>query len=186
MSSGSANTALARILALNTVRLWCVSFSDTTDERPTSEPVPAVVGNATKCGSSCWIGRTLGWSHTYSSTSPGCVAITPTTLATSSAAPPPKPITLSAPCALNAAAPAITIAQVGLPKMPSNTATFSSRRWLLNSASTGSAASARSVTISGRFRPRSSRCGPTSLRAPAPNWIAVGKENCEMAMVGVR
>ncbi len=48
VSSGSANTALARILALNTVRLWCVSFSDTTDERPTSEPVPAVVGSATK------------------------------------------------------------------------------------------------------------------------------------------
>ena len=60
VSSGSANTALARILALNTVRLWCVSFSDTTDERPTSEPVPEVVGSATKCGSSLTIGRTCG------------------------------------------------------------------------------------------------------------------------------
>ena len=48
VSSGSANTALARILALNTVRLTWVSFSLTTDERPTSEPVPLVVGRATK------------------------------------------------------------------------------------------------------------------------------------------
>jgi hypothetical protein len=55
--------------------------------------------------------------------------ITPTTLATSSAAPPPKPITLSAPCALKAAAPAITCAQVGLPNTPSNTATSSPPRW---------------------------------------------------------
>jgi hypothetical protein len=48
VSSGSANTALARILALNTVRLMWLSFSLTTDERPTSEPVPLVVGSATK------------------------------------------------------------------------------------------------------------------------------------------
>jgi hypothetical protein len=48
VSSGSANTARARILGLNTVRLMCVSFSLTTDERPTSDPVPLVVGRATK------------------------------------------------------------------------------------------------------------------------------------------
>ena len=30
------------------MRLTCVSSSLTTDERPTSEPVPAVVGSATK------------------------------------------------------------------------------------------------------------------------------------------
>ena len=38
----------ARILAMNTMRLRWVSFSDTTAERPTSLPVPAVVGSATK------------------------------------------------------------------------------------------------------------------------------------------
>ena len=48
VSSGSANTALASSLALNTVRLWWLSFSLTTDERPTSEPVPEVVGSATR------------------------------------------------------------------------------------------------------------------------------------------
>ena len=47
VSSGSEKTALARILALNTVRLMWVSFSDTTALRPTSLPVPDVVGSAT-------------------------------------------------------------------------------------------------------------------------------------------
>ena len=106
----------------------------------------------------------------------------PTTLATSSAAPPPKPITLSARCALNAAAPAITWPQVGLPNTPSNTATSSPARWLRNSASTGSAPSARSVTISGRLQPASSRCCATSRRAPAPKWMGVGKEKRVMVM----
>jgi hypothetical protein len=96
VSSGSANTHFARIFGLNTTRLRCVSFSLTTDERPTSEPVPEVVGSATKYGSALVMGRTCGWSHTYSRMSPSCVAAMPTTLATSSAAPPPKPITQSA------------------------------------------------------------------------------------------
>ena len=165
------------------VRLWCVSFSLTTDERPTSEPVPAVVGRAMKYGSSLTMGRTLGWSQTYSITSPSCVAIRPTTLATSSAAPPPKPMTLSAPCALKAAAPAITCAQVGLPKTPSNTATCSPGRRVLNSAITGSAANALSVTMSGRLQPCSCRCAATPARAPAPKWMGVGKAKRVMVMV---
>jgi hypothetical protein len=48
VSCGSAKTARASSFALNTVRLMCVLFSATTDERPTSEPVPEVVGSATK------------------------------------------------------------------------------------------------------------------------------------------
>ena len=48
VSSGSANTTLAKILGLNTTRFRCVSFSLTTLERPTSDPVPEVVGSATK------------------------------------------------------------------------------------------------------------------------------------------
>ena len=60
VNSGSAKTMRARIFGLNTVRLWWLSFSDTTAERPTSLPVPAVVGSATKYGSGCVIARTLG------------------------------------------------------------------------------------------------------------------------------
>ena len=88
------------------MRLTCVSSSEITEERPTSLPVPAVVGSATKCGRGFSIGRTFGWSQAYSSTSPGCTAISATTFATSSAAPPPKPITESAWCARKASTPA--------------------------------------------------------------------------------
>src|SRR5512134_1768552 len=184
VSSGSANTALASSFGLNTERLTCVSSSPTTAERPTSLPVPEVVGSATKCGSSCTIGRTRGWSHTYSITSPSCTAISATTLATSSAAPPPKPITASARCALKAAAPAMTWLAVGLPNTPSNTSASRPCRCERNSASSGSFAKARSVTISGRRMPCSFRCAATSVRAPAPKWIVVGKEKRVMVMDG--
>ena len=45
VSSGSANTALASRVGENTIFLMCVASSETTLERPTSEPVPAVVGS---------------------------------------------------------------------------------------------------------------------------------------------
>jgi len=96
VSSGSANTCFARIFGENTMRLTCVSSSETTAERPTSEPVPAVVGSATKYGTASGMVRTCGWSHAYSSALPPAVPITPTILATSSAAPPPSPTTQSA------------------------------------------------------------------------------------------
>ena len=38
----------------------CVTSSETTAERPTSDPVPAVVGSATKQGMGSVIGRTFG------------------------------------------------------------------------------------------------------------------------------
>jgi hypothetical protein len=183
VSSGSANTCFARIFGENTMRLTCVSSSETTAERPTSEPVPAVVGSATNQGTTSGIVRTFGWSHAYSSASPPAVPITPTIFATSSAAPPPNPTTLSARCARNAAAPALACATVGLPKMPSNTATSSpaARNGSTKPVATGSFASARSVTTSGRFRPWSRRCGPTSLAAPGPKWMVVG--NAKRSMV---
>ena len=59
--------------ARRSTRLTCVSSSLITLLRPTSLPVPEVVGSATKCGSAASIGRTCGWSQTYSITSPGCV-----------------------------------------------------------------------------------------------------------------
>ncbi len=92
VSSGSANTARARSAAEKMIFFTCVLSSEMTLERPTSLPVPLVVGSATKYGSGCTIGRTWGWSHAYSRTSPSWTAMSATTLATSSAAPPPKPI----------------------------------------------------------------------------------------------
>src|SRR4030095_14847337 len=66
-----------------------------------------------------------------------------------------------------------------------NTATSSPARWVLNSASTGSAPRALSVTMRGRSRPCSRRCCATSLRAPAPQRMAVGKEKPLMVMMGI-
>ena len=80
------------------------------------------------------------------------------------------------------AAPSMTWLQVGLPKTPENTATSRPARWVLNSASTGSAPSALSVTISGRFQPAASRVSATCLRAPAPKRMAVGKEKLVVLM----
>src|SRR5688572_93982 len=100
VSSGSANTTFARIAGEKITRLTCESSSLITLLRPTSLPVPEVVGSATKYGSTAVIGRTCGWSQTYSITSPGWVASRPTTLATSSTAPPPTPTTQSAVWAL--------------------------------------------------------------------------------------
>src|SRR6218665_2370757 len=71
----------------------------------------------------------------------------------------------------------MTWAQGGLPNQPQNTPTCNPEKWFRNSASAGSAASAPSVTISGRRRPCSSRCRATCLRAPGPNRIGGGKEN---------
>ena len=48
VSSGSANTHFASSAGEKMIFLTCVASSETTDERPTSEPVPAVVGSATK------------------------------------------------------------------------------------------------------------------------------------------
>src|SRR5512132_3438198 len=107
--------------------------------------------------------------------SPGCFDISATALATSSAAPPPMPTTLSAACARNACAPARTWLRTGLPQTPENTAAFTPGSSRTNRSNTGNAASPRSVTIKGRVYPASIRCGAISLRAPAPNTIDVGK-----------
>ena len=48
VSSGSAKTALASRSGEKSTFLMCVASSEITDERPTSEPVPEVVGTATK------------------------------------------------------------------------------------------------------------------------------------------
>jgi hypothetical protein len=48
VSSGSANTALASSTGLKMIFFTWVVSSEITEERPTSLPVPLVVGSATK------------------------------------------------------------------------------------------------------------------------------------------
>ena len=51
-----------------------------TELRPTSLPVPEVVGKAMKYGSAAPIERACGWSQAYSITGPSSVASRPTIL----------------------------------------------------------------------------------------------------------
>ena len=48
VSSGSANTHFANSAGEKMIFLMCVVSSETTDDLPTSDPVPAVVGSAMK------------------------------------------------------------------------------------------------------------------------------------------
>ena len=106
--------------------------------------------------------------------------------ATSSAAPPPRPITASAPCALYAAAPSVDLAadriapdfrvhgdvearQVGDERLQQR--------------------QRRDAAVGDDQRPANAVFGEmrgTSLRAPAPKWMVVGKLKREMVMVAVR
>src|SRR5688500_3328835 len=109
----------------------------------------------------------------------------PTIFATSTAAPPPKPITALALCVRYATPPASACDAIGLPNTPSNTATSSPACCsdTTHSRVTGSCASARSVTSSGRRLPSSARCLPTVAATPGPKWIAVGKLNVWMVLI---
>ena len=62
VSSGSANTARASSRGEKTIFLTWVCSSEMTALRPTSLPVPAVVGTATQGGISRSMGRAPGFS----------------------------------------------------------------------------------------------------------------------------
>ena len=70
VSSGSANTARARSCGEKTIFFTCVSSSEMTALRPTSLPVPAVVGRATQYGNVPQsMGRASGRPSSYSNRS---------------------------------------------------------------------------------------------------------------------
>ncbi len=163
VSSGSASTASASRWGEKMMRLTWVTSSEITALRPTSLPVPAVVGMATKCGTGP-IGRAPGISSSYSNRSPGWVAISAMALATSSAAPPPMPTIESAPCAWKAATPASTCDFTGLPHTPSNGSGSSppAARFATMSTKIGRAPTPLSVTTSGRLTSWARRCSTRS------------------------
>ncbi len=153
-------------------------------ERPTSDPVPAVVGSAMKCGSCRPIGRTSGWSHAYSRMSPGWRrhqrdrlrdverraaaqsdhGIGVVRLVGRDPFPDLAPDRIAPDAGEDADVEA-----------PDSDAT--------KSASSGSGAMPRSVTISGRLMSSPLRWSATSARAPGPKWMVVGKLNREIVMV---
>ena len=101
------------------MRLTWVTSSEITALRPTSLPVPAVVGQGHEVRHRAdRVGRRACRPRSRTA-SPGWVASSATALATSSAAPPPMPTIESASCAAKAAAPATTCDSTGLPRTPS-------------------------------------------------------------------
>ena len=158
----------------NRIFFTCVVSSDITDERPTSLPVPAVVGSA-KMWKGLIIGRTCGWSQSVFKHRPlvhrhqrdGLGHIERGTAAETDDG-------IGAMCARCSSA-AIACEAVGLPQTPENTATSSPPRCDWNSPSIGKAATPLSVTTSGRDTPTDFKCSATSLRAPGPKWMVVGR-----------
>ena len=156
--------------------VW-VASSVITPARPTSLPVPAVVGTAT-------IGRMpagsarFHQSPTSSKSHKGRVwpAMKATALPVSSPLPPPTATTPSWPPARNTASPASTFEPVGFGRSSENRPGLrpasrrrSSTRWI-----TGSRASPGSVTTSGWRMPASAQARPSFATVPAPNRTVVG------------
>ena len=98
VSSGSAITTAGSILGWKMIFFRCVASSRMTDARPTSEPVPAVVGTAIVCAMPATFTRVYQSSRSSKSHSGRvCPAISAMVLPTSSALPPPKAMTPSQP-----------------------------------------------------------------------------------------
>jgi hypothetical protein len=153
-----------------------VSRSVATALRPTSLPVPAVVGSAIIGGRGPSTFALPPRASSYSERGPSCVAHSRTSLPTSSALPPPSAITTSAFSSTNALVAAAASSSVGLPATRSNTATlrppFSSAACTV--ATKPALATPGSVTISARLAPSFLASGPHALVAPSPNTMRVG------------
>ena len=177
MSSGSQITCTGSILGWKITFLVWVARLVMTPARPTSEPVPAVVGTATTGAMPAGSARV----HQSPTSSKSHMALVwprmkAMTLPASSAEPPPKATTPSWPPARSAASPAATLASVGLGFTSEKTATSSPAARIAWSAlrAMGSGATPGSVTMSGREMPAARQASPSSAIRPAPKRIAVG------------
>ena len=170
VSSGSRMTTAGSIFAWKMMRLTCSRSSVMTEARPTSEPVPAVVGMATTGAMpATFTRRWLSPTSSKSQSGRSWPAIKAIALAASSAEPPPNAMTPSWPPALNAATPSSTFLPVGLPLMAWNRPASRPAERHESSSFTviGNAASPGSVTSSGRFMPRlAHHCGRRVPRPP--------------------
>jgi hypothetical protein len=176
VSSGSRIATLGNSKGEKNTVFLPVSRSVATALRPTSLPVPAVVGNAIIGGSGPVIFALPLRASSYSASGPVCVAHSRTSLPMSSALPPPSATTRSALASTNALVAAAASSSVGLPATRSNTATdspaFSSA--CCTPVIKPALATPGSVTISACLPPSFCASGPHSLTAPSPNTMRVG------------
>ena len=157
--------------------LVCVSRLVITPARPTSDPVPAVVGTAT-IGAIPFGSARVHQSPMSSKSHIGrvCPRMKATTLPQSSADPPPNATTPSCPPSRITASPAATFASVGFGCTSEKTA---ARNPAASSSPSASAvivsfASPGSVTSSGRVIPAAAQASASSSIRPAPKRMLVG------------
>mmetsp|Transcript_13488 Transcript_13488/g.40156 ORF Transcript_13488/g.40156 Transcript_13488/m.40156 type:complete len:214 (+) Transcript_13488:491-1132(+) len=173
VSAGSRMTRPGSMFAWKMIFLVLVASSVTTAARPTSDPVPAVVGTATHGAMPASSTRACQSSRSSKSMrGRAWPTMRATHLAASIALPPPKAMTPSQPCALKASTPPVTLASVGLPRTSEYTG-----------QSSAAAASATivpalrmpgSVTSRGLEMPSSAHAAPSSATRPAPKRMDVG------------
>ena len=177
VSSGSQSVTFGIISGWKITFLVCVASSVMTPARPTSEPVPAVVGTAT-IGSIPLGSARVHQSPMSSKSHIGrvCPAMKAMTLPASSAEPPPMAMTPSCLPPLSASRPASMVAAPGLGFTSENTCTgrFAATRMSTRGLDHRQLDEPRSVTISGRVMPATAAASPSSFSRPAPIRTEVG------------
>ena len=148
-----------------------------TDARPTSEPVPEVVGNATTGAIPSASARVHQSSRSSKSHSGRAWPdMSATAFAASRALPPPNPITPSWPPSRKARTPSVTFDSTGFPRTSEkiSQARPASRQDCAASVTIAIEASPGSVTRSGRSSPNSRQVCASSRMRPGPKRIGVG------------
>ncbi len=177
VSSGSQITTFGIIFGWKITFLVWVASCVMTPARPTSEPVPAVVGTATT-GAILSGSARVHQSPISSKSQSGrvCPAMKAMTLPVSRPEPPPKATTPSCLPERKAAMPASTLASTGLGCTSANiaTGTPASFRMPMVRSVMGILARPTSVTKSGCSMPAARQASASSLMRPAPKRTAVG------------
>jgi hypothetical protein len=177
VSSGSQIVTFGIMSGWKITFLVCVASCVITPARPTSEPVPAVVGTATTGAMPAGSAR-VHQSPMSSKSHMGRVwpAMKAITLPASSAEPPPKATTPSCPPPRMASRPAAMLLSTGLGLIAENSAAPSPASFKLSSACwvIGCVARNGSVTRSGRVMPELRQASASSAMRPAPKRMAVG------------
>jgi hypothetical protein len=164
-----------------------VEATVSTAARPTSLPVPAVVGIAITGGSCLGMKRSPPRASSNSSKDlSGTLARTMMSLATSIAAPPPRATMPSAPAARYARAPCSTSASVGLLDRSAKMRLSMACAWREASTAFASPASTTPRSVTSRTRPLTKffASAPLCAALPAPKTMRVGYDQTVKAMFG--
>jgi hypothetical protein len=177
VSSGSSTAIRGRSVGWKMIVFLPVRSIVITAERPTSLPVPAVVGTAYRGGTGCTMCASPPLASSKRSSGPSCVARTAMALATSMGLPPPSATIPSNLPRRNVSAPATTSASTGLgwtrSKGSAEIPARSSARW--TAAASPAFTTPGSVTRR-NCRPRHSLPSRSakSATAPGPKRMVVG------------